>query len=232
MSLDDFYNEFNLVYNNLASNQAAGLTPYEISVYLTKGQNLLVDETYKNFETSEEARRKLSILVITLQLGKISNLNSTDFIFPEYTVAFYQPKNLRYIINEKLKMGTNAARCIRNRFINITPVSHDEIDRLIENPYKFNYNRAFRLDTSNSKVNPIDTTNNINSYIEIITKDTSVAFYQIRYIKNPTPIILEDLVGTDEIDGYTTAMNTVLPEAVHRQIVEIAAKLAYADYKS
>ena len=31
MDLDGFKNEFNLVYNNLASNQAAGLTSFEIS---------------------------------------------------------------------------------------------------------------------------------------------------------------------------------------------------------
>lgn len=227
----DFQSEFNLVFNNLASNQAAGMTPYEISVYLTKGQNMLVDSIYENFETSEEARRKLAVLVTTKQLGKLSNITSDKLIYPEYTVAFGIPKDIRYIVNEKLKMSSNANRCIRDRFIDIKPVTHDEIDKLIENPFKFNYNRAFRLDASDDTVTG-DENNQSKSYIEIITKDTRVNYYQIRYIKNPTPIILEDLYGEEQIDGYKTKTDCILPESLHRQIIEIAAKLAYQDYKS
>ena len=48
MDTTEFYNEFNLVYNNLASNQAPGLDKYEISVYLTKAQNMLIDSLYKD----------------------------------------------------------------------------------------------------------------------------------------------------------------------------------------
>lgn len=220
MTLNDFLNEFNLVYNNLASNQAAGLTPYEISVYLTKGQNALVDSLYENFETSEEVRRKLAVLVTTKKLDKNTTLNSTDFIYPNNTIAFNLPNDIRYIVNEKFKMSVNAKRCIRNKYIDITPVSHDEIDRLIKNPFRFNNIRAFRLDASKDNT----------SHIEIITKDTHVEHYQIRYIKNPTPIILED-ISPDEIDGYHTAKECILPESLHRQIVEIAAKMAYQDYK-
>ena len=221
MNLEQFYREFNLSYNNLASNQAAGLTPFEISIYLTRSQEALVDSLYEKFENSEEARRKLSILLTTAKLTKITTYTSSDFIYPDYTVAFELPNDLRYIVNEKLKMADKADRCIRGKLIDITPVSHDEIDRLIKNPFRFNNRRAFRLDTSKSD----------NRYIEIITKDTHVAYYQIRYIKNPTPIILEDLVGTDEIDGYTTQQDCLLPDSLHKQIVEIAAKMAYQDYK-
>lgn len=220
MNLDEFYNEFNLAYNNLSSNQAAGLNFYEISVYLTKGEYALVDALYKEFETSEEARRKLANMVVTQQLGKITNLSNTDFIFPDNTVAFNLPSNLRYIVNEKLKMSDSADRCIRGKLIDVTPASHDEVDRLIRNPFRFNNTRAFRLDTSK----------NNNPYVEIITKDKNVAYYQIRYIKTPPPIVLEDL-GTDSIEGISTRSECVLHESLHRQIVEIAAKMAYQDYK-
>lgn len=220
MNLDEFYNEFNLAYNNLSSNQAAGLNFYEISVYLTKAEYALVDALYKEFETSEEARRKLANIVVTQQLGKIINLSSTDFIFPDNTVAFNLPSNLRYIINEKLKMSDSADRCIRGKLIDVTPASHDEVDRLIRNPFRFNNTKAFRLDTSKDN----------NPYVEIITKDKNVAYYQIRYIKTPPPIVLEDL-GTDSVEGVSTKSECVLQESLHKQIVEIAAKMAYQDYK-
>ena len=220
MNLDEFYNEFNLAYNNLSSNQAAGLNFYEISVYLTKGEYALVDALYKEFETSEEARRKLANIVVTQQLGKITNLSSTDFIFPDNTVAFNLPLNLRYIVNEKLKMSDKADRCIRGKLIDVTPASHDEVDRLIRNPFRFSNTRAFRLDTSKDN----------NPYVEIITKDKNVAYYQIRYIKTPPPIVLEDL-GTDSVEGVSTRSECILHGSLHRQIVEIAAKMAYQDYK-
>lgn len=221
MNSNEFYNEFNLVYNNIASNQAAGLSIYEICVYLTKGQYALIDSLYENFENSEEIRRKLSNIVVTQQLGKITNLTSSDFIYPEYTVAFNTPDKLRYIINEKLKMSEDADRCIRNKYIDVTPVSHDEVDRLIKNPFRFNNKRAFRLDASK----------NNTQHIEILTKDKNVAHYQIRYIKTPPPIILEDLTGLDSIEGEQSKSDCILQESLHRQIVEIAAKMAYQDYK-
>ena len=220
MNLDEFYNEFNLAYNNLASNQAAGLNFYEISVYLTKAEYALIDALYKEFETSEEARRKLANIVVTQQLGKITNLSNADFIFPDNTVAFNLPSNLRYIVNEKLKMSDKADRCIRGKLIDVTPASHDEVDRLIRNPFRFNNTKAFRLDTSKDN----------NPYVEIITKDKNVAYYQIRYIKTPPPIVLEDL-GADSVEGVSTRSECVLQESLHRQIVEIAAKMAYQDYK-
>lgn len=224
MNSSEFYNEFNLEYNNISSNQAPGLTPSEISSYLTNAQYALIDLLYKEFENSEEVRRKLANIVVTKQLGKLNNINSSNFIYPEYTVAFSIPDKLRYIVHEKLKMSDKAERCIRDKFIAVTPTSHDEIDRLIKNPFRFNNNRAFRLDTS------LNNDNSDREYIEIITKDKNVAYYQIRYIKTPPPIILED-ISPDTIDGVSSESLCILHESLHRQIVEIAAKMAYQDYK-
>lgn len=222
MELDEFKREFDLVYNNLASNQAAGLTPYEISVYLTKAQYTLEDALYQEYEVSEEARRKLANLVVTKELPKLTSLNSSDFVYPEYTVAFdlSEVSDLRYIINEKLKLSSSADRCVRNKIISVTPVSHDEVDRLINNPFRFNNSRAFRLDTSKSSA----------PYIEILAKDKNIAYYKIRYVKTPPPIILED-ISPDSIEGVSTASPCMMNEVLHRQIVEIAAKMAYQDYK-
>lgn len=45
MSTEEFDNMFDVLYNNITSNQAPGLNAYEKSVFLTKGQ----DETLKNY---------------------------------------------------------------------------------------------------------------------------------------------------------------------------------------
>ena len=47
MTAAEFSQEFDILYNNIASNQAPGLTEYEKSVLLTKAQ----DEIIKNYFT-------------------------------------------------------------------------------------------------------------------------------------------------------------------------------------
>lgn len=42
MNNTEFLNEFNLLYNNAMSNQAPPLNEYEISLFLTEGQEVVV----------------------------------------------------------------------------------------------------------------------------------------------------------------------------------------------
>ena len=48
MSIREFSDQFDVLYNNITSNQAPGLTEYEKSVFLTKAQ----DEIIKNYFTA------------------------------------------------------------------------------------------------------------------------------------------------------------------------------------
>lgn len=222
MNTTEFYNEFNLVYNNLASNQAPGLDKYEISVYLTKAQNMLIDSLYKDFEKSEEARKKLSSIVITAKLQD-SMVSGDDHLYGGSKMYNLHNYDIRYVVNEKIKMSSNASMCIKEKFVDVQPVLHDEVDRIMRNPFRFNLRRALRLDVS------VDG----DRYHEIISKDNHIDYYQIRYIKNPHPIILEELASQGlSIDGFNDASSGELDYTLHRQIVEIAAKLAYADYKN
>ena len=42
MKVDEFSNEFDILYNNITSNQAPGLDEYEKSVFLTKAQDEII----------------------------------------------------------------------------------------------------------------------------------------------------------------------------------------------
>ena len=231
MTADEFYNEFNLAYNNLASNQAPGLDKYEISVYLTKAQTALVDALYGKFEKSEEARRKLVNVVKTCKCTAITVTDTNKLYYNDTDVfvnTFSLPNDLRYIVNEQVKMKDDIANeCMRDKFLKVQPISHDEINTIVENPFRFNERRALRLDTSY--------TNNADiPYVELLTKINGIDYYKIRYIKNPDPIILD--IFDETIDGKVNTSGVTylgsLPATTHRQIVEIAAKMAYADYKS
>lgn len=226
----EFKSEFNLAYNNISSNQAPGLDPYEISVYLTKGQDIVTDSIYAEFEKSEAARRKLAKLVVTAKLNPIT-IPGAKIIFIDYTTTYKPLDDVRYIINEQVKMKSkdNAPTinpCMAGKVLKVQPVLHDEVNDIIDNPYRFNDHRALRLDASDGN----------NNYIEILTKNKNIDYYQIRYVKNPDPIILyTSSECNDKINGVsptTTPILGSLPKETHRQIVEIAAKLAYQDYKN
>ena len=232
MDYKEFKTEFNLAYNNISSNQAPGLDDVEISMYLSKAQVALVDALYAEFEKSEETRRKLAPLVETKKIDPLASINPDNFLYPEYTTAYQSNdlKNVRYIINEQVIMSSEADSCIAKKHLKVQPVLHDELDTIVKNPFRFNIRRALRLDTS---------LNNSN-YIEILTKDNHIDYYQIRYVKNPKPIFIYSSSDYDDtIDGQTAPTTLQagvdlgsLPKETHRQIVEIAAKLAYADYKN
>lgn len=223
MDVNELCEEFNLVYNNLGSNKAPGLDKYEISVYMTKSQDIIEDGLYREFEHSEEARKKLSNMLHTEILYPAQDVDNYK-LFSDDTM-FELPEDLKYIVNEKIKMSSTADYCVKNKFISVQPCLHDEVDRIKKNPYRFNTGRALRLDTS---VNGV-------KYSEIVSMLSGVEYYQVRYIKKCKPIILVDLstIGDNlSICGETNVSQASLDESLHRQIVETAAKMAYADYKS
>lgn len=226
MNTDELYEEFNLVFNNLGSNIAPGLDKYEIGVYLTKSQDIVEDTLYREFEHSEEARKKLSNMIRQVDLTASTDVSSYK-LTPDSTM-FKLPQELKYIVNERIKMNQDANRCIRSRFVEIQPCLHDEVDRIMKNPYRYSIVKALRLDTSV----------NGEKYSEIISKDSNIDFYRVRYVKKCDPIILTDLTSGEfegmnlSINGQTAVSQASLDESTHRQIVEMAARMAYADYKS
>ena len=48
MTIQEFSTEFDVLYNNVTSNQAPGLNEYEKSVFLTKAQSQLVNEYFNS----------------------------------------------------------------------------------------------------------------------------------------------------------------------------------------
>ena len=74
MTCEEFSNEFDILYNNVMSNQAPGLDEYEKSVFLTRAQDDIVKRYFtpkgnKDFEGSIEIgtlHRFITVLVIRI----------------------------------------------------------------------------------------------------------------------------------------------------------------------
>jgi hypothetical protein len=156
MTVYEFSNQFDLLYNNITSNQAPGLNEYEKSIFLTKAQ----DELVKNyFEASSQGNtiKKGFDDTILRQMDfsdLISNKGYEDGIVGESIVdpraiIYDIPKsdNVYIVINESLHlMGDNGVvKGIRQ----IIPITYLEYSRLMSKPFKQPLkSQAWRLITS------------------------------------------------------------------------------------
>ena len=81
MTTQEMSNEFDILWNNIMSNQAPGLDEYEKSVFLTQAQEEIVTQLYNGtlgdgFESTEQNREYLSNL-ITSEIYDISPPRTT-----------------------------------------------------------------------------------------------------------------------------------------------------------
>jgi hypothetical protein len=218
MNVNEFSNEFDILYNNIMSNAAPGLNEYEKSVLLTNAQEELIIDIYsgrnvvygKSFEQTEEIRRYLSNLVETYETstkvtGKLGL--SQDSVF------FNIPQDTWFITYEVAFLKDSRLGCLDGIEASVVPLPQDDLYRAKDNPFRGpSKDRVLRLDIK-------------SDLAELISK-YNVDKYLMRYISQPTPIILEDLPDGLSINGVSTESECELNPVVHRAILERAVQLA------
>lgn len=217
MTNQEFSNEFDILYNNISSNQAPGLTEYEKSVFLTNAQDNLVLEllTGKNmsgesFEKTEELREYLTNIIAT-QTTENPQLSTSEGL-TDNTYIIECPENLWMIVFESVKFNSSSMGCTPSSLIEVVPVTHDEFARINRNPFrKSNKNRVLRL--------------NATGKLELIS-DYPIASYTMRYITHLDPIILTDLGGGLSIKNIDSETECKLNPALHEAILGRAVQLA------
>lgn len=239
MTIQEFSTEFDVLYNNITSNQAPGINEYEKSVFLTKAQSQLVNEYFNTrtdgfgggFDGSQKRQYDFSSLICVAEL---SNYNDASYIkLDKRSRVFLFPSDYFLAVNEIISDGVFQYA--------ITPLSYGEYQRLMLKPYNFPVKRGvWRLNT-NIKENVEDgEVISTQPIVEIIGKfqktkqegesvPTEHITYNLRYIKTPSPIVLDDLsnYGTDlTIRGVTEETPCQLPEETHQEILERAVTLA------
>lgn len=231
MGTNEFKEEFQLGYDG-ANKGAPGLDAYEISVYLTTSQEEITKAYYSGnhpsksgFENSEKRRRALNELV--LNYSQSTSTSDSRGIVPE-SVFVTIPAKVWYIVSEQVTLSSTTDACVNGKVIQVKPITHDEFLVSYENPFrKPNKNKAWRLDIS--KIGS-------NNVVEIIASET-ITSYDMRYVKEPEPIILEDLTQGDfeglglSIGGKTAEQTCLLSSEIHREIINRAVELAVRDYR-
>lgn len=226
MTNQEFSDQFDVLYNNITSNQAPGLDEYEKSVFLTKAQDEVVkayfnprlNKSMEGFDGNEKRQIDFSMIV--------KNANYTTF-----TAATFDNKSN----SKKVSFGDKDIMMIINEFADVTrtgytdsvrltvvPLDYREYARLMSKPYKrpLQY-QAWRI---------LDSSNSANSAELIIGPNDTLTKYTIRYVKRPRAIILSKLDGVSLDNDKREAQTCELDPILHEEILQRAVELAKAAY--
>lgn len=192
--------------NNLAFDE------YEKSIFLTKAQEQIVLELYQELEQSEEVRKYLSNLIKTDNYVPVGEQDETliNNNFKSYKVDI--SNDILFMIYEQCTLS-DKNNCINNKIVSVVPTIHDDLDKVLKNPFKSpNSRKVIRLDFDNK--------------IELISK-YNISNYKVRYLKKPNPIILVTLEDNLSINnGDTKVSNGETNPILHERIVQRAVQLA------
>lgn len=235
MTNSEFSNEFDILYNNIMSNQAPGLDNYEKSVFLTKAQEEIVlayytgrNESGDYLEGSEEVRQYLYTLIKDVKGG------SQTMYKEEGKIPFIgiSSNSKFYIIDEPyLAILSEHVITSDDRAVKVVPVTTDEFLKIKDNPFRgSSKNRVLRLD-----IHCVAQDEHDKDYFartqELIT-DINIKKYIARVLIKPQPIILENLDADLKINGISTETPCMLDSSLHRKILDRAVLLAKASFAS
>ena len=218
MTNKEFSDGFSTLLNSFGITPNITLDEYEKSTFLTNAQEQLIIDIYsgrnviygKSFEQTEEIRRYLSNLVETYETstkvtGKLGL--SQDSVF------FEIPQDTWFITYEVAFLKDSRLGCLDGIEASVVPLPQDDLYRAKDSPFRGpSKDRVLRLDIK-------------SDLAELISK-YNVDKYLMRYISQPTPIILVDLPDGLSINGVSTESECELNPVVHRAILERAVQLA------
>lgn len=243
MTNQEFSNEFDVLYNNITSNQAPGLDEYEKSIFLTKAQDEIIKAYFdprgnkfqQGFDDSERRQIDFSTLITIMNHGV--NTNSNDIEFRNKGVGSINlPDDILMILNEQVETNRNGNKII----LQVLPISYNEYTRLMSKPYKRPLKwQAWRVQSMGTGNNSLKT----NRADLIAGANDVLDTYKIRYVKRPRPIILDALEGVS-LEGYqgsdklgvpvqsgaTQGIECELDPILHHEILQRAVELAKAAY--
>ena len=224
MTCEEFSLEFDLLYNNIMSNKASGLSEYEKSLFLTQAQESIVLDIYSgkygdSFERTEETTSYLNQLLKqrTYDSGEFTEGNKLD----TRSIFVTLPEDIWFKTGEIATIIDDSYKCHLDglREVMVFPVTQDTLVRTKRSPFRGpNERRILRLDSGKNQVELI-------SNYEIFT-------YTVRYLSRPEPIILKELPQGLTIGGKSSPQTCLLNTAIHKAILSKAVLIAKSSWES
>lgn len=235
MNYQELSDSFDLYFNNITSNQAAGLTEWEKSSFLTKAQDEIVKNYFlpqsnpKQAGFDDNQKRQIDFSTLTTAADITASTNPL-FDHRANSRGITLPGDVMMIINEMAIVTRNSTQTVS---LVVRPIQYEEYSRLMSKPFKrpVKY-QAWRLINYNVK----------NMADLIIGPSDELISYSIRYVRQPKPIIVGDLDGMT-INGYKFSGQTYPSDAdetagceldpiLHEEILQRAVELAKVAWTS
>ena len=198
MTLEELSNEFDVIINSYDNSQSLVFNEYEKSIYLTKAQEYIIKDLYRNYEGTEELNSYLKTLI----------KDKTYTIEDSTNIELDYPDNFLYILKEYANINTT---CKSNNRVDVLPITQDEYNEVVGNPFRGSKSKVLRLEENK---------------IKLIT-DLPIISYTMTYLSNPSPIILVDLPNGLTINNESKKSTTIeTSESIHREILDKAVQLA------
>ena len=198
MTLEELSNEFDVIINSYDNSQSLVFNEYEKSIYLTKAQEYIIKDLYRNYEGTEELNSYLKTLI----------KDKTYTIEDSTNIELDYPDNFLYILKEYANINTT---CKSNNRVDVLPITQDEYNEVVGNPFRGSKSKVLRLEENK---------------IKLIT-DLPIISYTMTYLSNPSPIILIDLPNGLTINNESKKSTTIeTSESIHREILDKAVQLA------
>ena len=198
MTLEELSNEFDVIINSYDNSQSLVFNEYEKSIYLTKAQEYIIKDLYRNYEGTEELNSYLKTLI----------KDKTYTIEDSTNIELDYPDNFLYILKEYANINTT---CKSNSRVDVLPITQDEYNEVVGNPFRGSKSKVLRLEENK---------------IKLIT-DLPIISYTMTYLSNPSPIILVDLPNGLTINNESKKSTTIeTSESIHREILDKAVQLA------
>ena len=212
MTNQEFSNEFDVLYNNIMSNQAPGLDEYEKSVFLTKAQDEIVKNYFNSkgnkyqegFDGSEKRQIDFSMLIVTEAVHE-ATVSPTPLFPLQHTKLFSIPDRILMFINESLAVERDGV----STYLTVVPLDYKEYNRLMSKPYKRPLkNQAWRILTNTTTISETTSTN----YLSI----TSI-LANLKEMEGNYNVIYNTIKDKAITFGGTTDARTVLVDNVTLQ---------------
>ena len=199
MTNSEFSNEFDVLYQNITSNQAPGLDEYEKSVFLSKAQDEIVKSYFdpktnkpqEGFDGSEKRQIDFSMLIVTEKAVE-STVQPVQLFPLQHTKVFAVPDKILMFINESLTVTRDG----NPTYLTVVPLDYKEYNRLMSKPYKRPLkNQAWRILTNTTTISKSTSTNyasiaTIISNLNTVEGNYSVIYNTINGRKHDRELVL------------------------------------------
>lgn len=215
MTANEMREEFDIKLDIISSNSTPGLTDEEVSTMLTNAELNLVKKYLPPkgaVDTAELFRKELAPLYVNATLSE--SAEQTGVYTSKNGIYWAIPSDHYYTLNLNALMSSSTD-CLNGIEINVKPVTYDEYNTNISNPFKNpDKGTVWALQSSPESNGTTERIQTLHS-----NDFTDITSIRISYIKKPEGI-------TVDVSTPANQVSSLLPSIVHQEIVDEAVELA------